>query len=501
MKTHEIESITTKESLLSYCKILAKKYDYISEDLEKWIDKQELYWESVEDLDVCLEGLWSSYKRTKSYDAKYLTEHKRMFVYDVALAHYVCILRDLRADNFTRSKKTTDKIAELLAAEERKGSIALLHFSYSTSGDRFIDPYLITGSNIWIFKSLYAYMLHSGDLTHFNTITGYVTKYLFPLQILDENHKVFGLIKAGYVHKSPTKYGYDIYDKIDEEPPLKTPVPLVVIEHSVNFVGLLRLMASVIDAYSIDSSIRDILETRHAMTMQAIMRLARRENDKIYWPSAIKLDQADGVNWSYVVDHYTWLAAMFIGIDPQIEWDSINILMKDFTAQINSIEIKEMHDVKEIQFIDNRFAKGLIFFSPEHDDFYIDIDKKEEAKLASIIQPEATAGGIISLYHFAVTTPDNAKRGQAAAFMAELLEGLEIIHGNFKEIFNGQVMGMPYATRNIQNYFTSLPSMASTATFFIALETIRTGYRYFIGIPMPDGFDQFANMEFQHIHV
>ncbi len=498
MKTHEIESITTREDLLKYCTSLAKKFDYIKSDLEQWIDDQELYWESVEDLGVCLEGLWSSYKRTKSYDAKFLTEHKRMFVYDVALAHYVTILRDLRSDDFTRSKHITEKIIELLAAEELKGHIGLLHFSYSTSGDRFIDPYTITGSNLWVFKALYVYMLHSGDLTHFKTVTNYVLKYLFPLQIVDECHKAFGLIKAGYKHKSHKKYGHDIYDSIHDESPLKNPVPLVVMEHNVDFIDLLRLMATLIDNYSIDTPIRDVLETRHALVMQAVIRLTKREDDKIYWPSAIKLDQSNGVNWSYVVDHYTWLAATFLTIDPQIEWDSIKILKKDFTTDINSIEIKEMHDVRDIPFLDNERAKGLIFFSPEHDDFFIHLDKRDIEKLSSIVQPEATAGGIISLYHFARLTSDTDKRTETFDFMLELLEGLQIIHKNFKAIFDGKVVGMPYATKNVQNYFTSLPSMASTATFFIALETIKTGYQYFIGVPLPGGFDQFESVEFQH---
>lgn len=499
MKTsHDLGSIAAESDLLTYCKHLTEQYTSITRDLEEWIDDQELYWESVEELGVCLEGLWSSYQRTKSYDAKYLTEHKRMFIYDVALAHYVCIMRDLRSEDFSRSKHTTEKILELLKAEKHKGHIALLHFSYSTSGDKFIDPYIITGSNIWIFKSLYAYMLHSGDLTNFKLITDYVVKYLFPLQILDESQTAFGLIKAGYKHKSVKKYGYDIYDIVHQQQPLDNPVPLVVMEHNVDLIDLLRLMATVIDTYDIDTAIRPVLETRHALVMQAVTRLKKREKEKVFWPSAIKLDRTNGVNWSYVVDHYTWLAATFSGVDAEIEWDSIQILMNDFTTEVNSIEIKEMHDVKEFSFTNNEKAKGLIFFSPEHDDFFVHIDKKDVEKLSRIIQPEATAGGIISLFQFARKTQNDKQRVMAVGFMEELIDGLAVIHKNFKDIYDGKVLGMPYATKNVQNYFTSLPSMAATATFYIALETLRTGYEYFIGVPMPAGFGNFASVQFEH---
>lgn len=479
-----------KKKLKSVCTALAEKHSQIIPEIEQWIECQELYWESIDDLGIELEGLWSSYKRTSNFDAKYLKQHERMFVYDTALANYAVILQNLDTGNFDRSKKASDKIVELLKAEEKKGHVGLLHFSYNTSGDRYIDPYIITGANLWIFKSLYAYMLHSGDLTNFNLLNEFVSKYLFALQITNPDDKDgYGFIKAGYIHTGGNSYGYGIYDNIDQQNVLETQVPLVVMEHNADFIDLLRLMALVMDKYRLTPYFRDQIVLRHAMVMQAARRALNYSADKMHWPAAIRLTGEDKVNLSRAVDHYTWLAATFAGFDDQIAYNSLNILKNEFATEINSIEIKEMRDLKNYPFEDAKSAKGLIFFATDYDDFFVHINDPDKSKLAQMVQPEATAGGIIFLHCFARQTPDDNRRKSAFEFMESLVEGLAVIYKNYSRIYKNRIIGMPYATKNIQNYFNSMPSMAATASFYIAIQTLKSDYPYFIGIPAPAGFE------------
>ncbi len=473
----------------------AQKYNRILPDLEDWIECQELYWESIDDLGVELEGLWSSYKKTSSFDAKYLKRNERMFVYDVAIANYATIIKDLISNNFTRSRKAVGKIVELLKAEEEKGGVGLLHFSYNTSADKFIDPYIITGSNLWIFKSIYTYMLLSADLTHFKTITDCVIKYLLPLQVVDpENKDGYGFIQAGYIHTGGDSYGYGIYNNIETQNVLENAVPLVVMEHNADYIDLLRLIALVMDKYQLMPYLRDQLIIRHAMVMQAVLRALNFSPDRIHWPAAIRLTGSERINCSRAIDHYTWLASTFIGLDNEIPYNSINVLKNEFTTEINSIEIKEMRTIKDCVFKDNKTARGLIFFAPDYDDFFVHIADEDKPKLAQMIQPEATSGAIVFLHRFIDESTNDSRKKEAFEFMSTLTDGLILIYDNYSAIFKNRNMGMPYATKNIHDYFNSMPSMAATASFYIALQALKIDFPYFTGVKLPRDFEYALHM-------
>jgi len=457
-----------------------------------WIDNQELGWEHIEQLDLKVDNLWYSYQNTKNADAKPLTQFKRIFIYDVALAFYAQILEDKKNKNFSKSKKIYAKIAELLNKEYENGLIGLGHFSYNTSPGSYIDPYIITGSNLWLFKSLFAYMLHSGDIKNWDVLIKYITNFIFPLQITEENHPCRGLIKAGYKNHC-TKHN-NIYKNIKDYNPLKTPVPLIVFEHNSSFVDLLRLMQTVIDNHNIETPLTDALKTRHKMLTSALIKYSEENKGNIYWPSAINLldNKKHSVNNCRAVDHYTWLASTFLSTDENIPWKAIKVLIEDFRTTINSIEIKEINEIKNIPLENNKKAVGLSFFPCNYEDYFVHIPGNERNKLSQMIQPEATCGAIIFLNQFVNITKNNDRKNIASIFLEELIEGMFSICENFKNIYSGRIMGMPYATKNITNYFNSLPSMASTATFYIALECLKSNYQYFIGVPLPE---QWKNTE------
>lgn len=476
----------SKKDVSDYGRSIAENYDYISRDLKKWINGQKLKSGYIPALDTEVDCLWSSYMDTGSPDSKFLTRYKRMFIYDVALAFYAQVLQDSYSNNFSNSKQIAAKIMELLKKEEEKGTIGLLHFSYNTSIDSFIDPHIITCSNIWVFKALYAYMLHSGDLLCLDKITEYISNYIFPLQIMDREEEYSGFIKAGYKHPDATDYGYDIYN-LSTQPQNQLSVPLIVIKHNGDFIDLLRLMIAVFDRYSVLTYLRNDLLTRHELAISALLRIIKRTDHNISWPAAIKLQGTTPIiNWSRSVDHYTALASVFLGIDEEIPWESITVLQKEFITSVASIDIQRIDGKEEtIPLAYGAKATGLIFFPSTYKEIFVPIEERERDRLTHCFHAEATAAGIIFLYRFAMETENPVYRRNALKFMTQLLEGLIIIHKNYKTIYRDKVVGMPYATKNITNYFSSLPSMAASAMFYLALEMLKTGYPYFTGVPLP----------------
>ena len=469
------------------------KINYLKEELNHfqnycrhWIDNQELGWESIEQLDLCADNLWFSYQSTKSEDSKSLTQFKRIFIYDVSLAFYTRIFEDLKIQNFSKSKKIYEKIVQLLNKEYEQGLIGLAHFSYNTSPGSYIDPYIITGSNLWLFKSLFVYMLHSGDIEHWDVLIKYITNFILPLQVMTENHPCLGLIKAGY--KNHCTKTNNIYKNIHDHNPLKTPVPLIVFEHNSSFSDLLRLIQTVIDHHNIDTNLTDTLKIRHELLTKALLKYSEHKKGNIYWPSAINLldNKNNSVNNCRAVDHYTWLASTFLYTDENIPWQAIKVLIEDFRTTISSIEIKEINEIKNVPLENNKKAVGLSFFPCNYEDYFVHIPNNERDKLTQMIQSEATCGAIIFLNQFINTTKNEDRKNIASMFLDELIEGMFRICENFQKIYSGRTMGMPYATKNITNYFNSLPSMASTASFYIVLECLKSNYAYFIGIPLPE---------------
>ena len=467
--------------------------NYFQNYSKHWIKNQELGWEKIQQLNITVNNLWQSYQNTKSIDSEPLTQYKRLFIYDVALAFYTQILADSKNEIYSKSRKVYEKIVELLNKEYEKGLIGLAHFSYNTSPGCYIDPYIITGSNMWLFKSLFVYMLHSGDIEFWDVLIKYITNFIFPLQIKEKKHPCYGLIKAGY--KNHCSKDNNIYQNIKQYNPLKTPVPLIVFEHNSSFSDLLRIIQTVIKRYHIDTQLDDELKKRHEMLSEALKIYSEENKGNIYWPAAINLlnDTNHSVNNCRAVDHYTWLASTFLSTDEDIAWKAIKVLIEDFRTTIDSIEIKEIDQIKNIPLANNQKAVGLSFFPCNYEDYFVHIPDSERNKLSQMIQPEATCGAIIFLNQFLNSSQNEERKNIASMFMQELIEGMFCICENFKKIYSDRIMGMPYATTNVTNYFNSLPSMASTATFYIALECLKTNYEYFIGVPLPEEWDKTQN--------
>lgn len=487
-----------KESYTQEVIALAKRFESTQKDLENWIDERPLSKTFIPDLNLSVDGLWSSYQKTSSIDSHYLTTYGRVFMYDTSLAFYSQIVRDIRKNDFSASRRVASLIVKLLQKEEKKGGVALLHFSYNTVNDCFIDPYIITGTNVWIFKALFAYMYHSNDTQNLNELVYDVVKYLFPLQNIDIKSPAFGLISAGYKHNDKTlSYGYDIYRNTTPAKVLTRPVPLVVIDHNAAFADLLRLMALVIEKYPLQPELKEELSLRHSLVMKGLARTAEQSENSITWPAGICLDEHNGINRARISDHYSWGAATFLGINEEISWKSLCVLKNEFITEIDSIEIKDGEQLVIKMFPDDLKAKGIPYFSVVNKESYINMSDQDWSKFKHLIQPDATSSAIIFLHAFAQATQDDRKRLTALQLIEDLVTGLGRIHHVFKLIHNGRQVGMPYATQNILNYFNSLPSMAASAQFFIALEILQTNYPYFLGVPVADSLDQPLT---EHLH-
>lgn len=476
-----INEIKTQSDTVEIFKRLAQKYDTVSVDLKKWIDSQLEGKRANNSVGSDMTNLWESYKKSASYTKMWLADYGRVWVYDAALGLYAALC----INDFKTAKLAMDDFINLIRAEKKKGFKGLFHFSYNTRGDDFIDPREPQGATQWALKAMYAYMLQSGDLTYFDELTGYLRNDIFPLQILDKDHPAFGFLRAGYMHpEGLSQGGYNIYYEIDS---LNSLSHNVAMEHNADFIDLLRIVTLVYDKYnsrlkSVNINFRDELRFRHALCMQAALRW----NKDGYWPTGF--DELGNPNWSKAVDHYSWLGGTFMGLgDVQgIAWKSVQILYNEFSTTVDSIKL--LYGKKEVSVKLAQPAKGSIFFDKSFADQFVDISQKEREKLAVMIQPEATAGVIVALSDFALHTKNMYHRQFAVKYIDELLHGLATIHRTYNSQDGYKGGGMPYATEFIEGYFGPDPSMAATATYFIALNKLKTGYSYFIGAPLPDGF-------------
>ncbi|RJP57995.1 MAG: hypothetical protein C4541_08940 [Candidatus Auribacter fodinae] len=457
-------------------KAIIQEYRSVSPELKSWIEGQSaiLSGSKNEQLDISFSGLWQSYQNTNNPNSTYIAKSGRVWPYDASLGLYTALVDK----DYAPARRAVDTFMSIIRAEKRKGYKGLFHFSYNTRGDMFIDPREPMGNTLWPLKAMYAYMRESGDLQYYDELTRYVRESVFPLQVLEKDNPAYGFIRAGYAHPNGlAQGGYNIYSNVSR---LNTINNSAVTEHNADFIDLLRLMTEVIDAHrpGREQTLRSELKTRHALIMQA-SNTARKGK---HWPTQIGADGS--INWSRAVDHYTWLASTFIGLDEEIAWESVQILSNEFTTVINSIEFMAGNKVSRVDL--PKPAKGLIFFSSDYKDQYVDFTIAQRAILEKMIQPESTSGGIVFLHNYIQSTKNPQRREYALRLMRELLDGLATVHKTYKNVYGGG--SMPYATENIQ-FFNSTPSMAGTASYYIALRVMESGYSRFIGTPLPKGFE------------
>ena len=467
---------------------LFEKYQPVYKDLNVFVSKQGTMAGRSTALDLNMKNLWQSYRESDSIYSRWLAKYGRVWAYDAALALYT----SLAEKDYERAKLGVENFIMLIRAEKHKGYRGLLHFSYNTIEDDFIDPREPQGATQWVLKALYAYMLETGDLTYFNELTGYVRNDILPLQILDPQHPAYGLLRQGYMHQNGlSQGGYNIYDDVEQ---LNVLSHGVTMEHNADYIDFLRLITLVIDTYPeklqrYTSNFRNELKMRHALCMQG----SKNVRKKNYWPTAF--GPYGDTNWSMAIDQYTWLAHTFIGVDgnDDIPWKSINIIYNEFTTEIDSITVLRGHN--EVVVPLSKKVKGIFFFTWDFFDKFVSMKDSDRFKLEEMIQPEATAGGIIFLMDFIRTTDDQQKREFAVSFMNELLEGLAEIHKVYNQQPSYAGGGMPYATETIKDFFGPDPGLAGAATYQMALNKLFSNYRYFLGVKLPEGFENALSNE------
>ncbi len=482
LDNNTFDNIKSDSDVEQVYKLYFKKYMSVSAELKKWIDSQLEGKRKNISVGSDMTNLWESYKKSASFTKRWLADFGRVWVYDAALGLYA----SLCINDFNTAKMAVDNFMELIRAEKKKGYKGLFHFSYNTRGDDFIDPREPQGATQWALKSMYAYMLQSGDLTHFDELTGYLRNDILPMQILDKNHPAYGFLRAGYMHpEGLSQGGYNIYQEIDS---LNSLSHNVTMEHNADYIDLLRLVALVYDKYkdkitSVGDDFRTELRYRHALCMRAALKW----NKNSYWPTGF--DEQGNPNWSKAVDHYSWLGCTFIGVknNRDLPWKSIQVLNNEFSTTVKSIKL--LFGEKEVAIILPEQAKGSIFFDKSFADQFVDISPAQRSKLAVMIQPEATGGVIVALTDFALRTKSPKRRKFALKYLDELLSGLATIHEAYNKQEGYKGGGMPYATEFIHGYFGPDPSMAASATYFVALNKLYSGYGYFIGVQLPKGFE------------
>lgn len=461
---------------------LTNRYSPIKEDLKLWVEKQGNLAEKNIALGVSMKYLWQSYQSSGSAYSKWLAGYGRVWTYDAALGLYSVLIQK----DYERAGLAVDNFMNVIRAEKKKGYKGLFHFSYNTRGDDFIDPREPQGATQWVLKALYAYMLETGDLSHFNELTSYVIKDILPMQILDPKHPAYGLLRQGYMHKKGLRQGgYNIYEEVDELNVLSHGVNM---EHNADFIDFLRLITSVVDKYknrihSVGSDFRAELKKRHALCMQATLRIRK---DK-HWPTAF--DQNGKPNWSMAIDHYSWLSHAFMDVknNRDIPWESIKILYNEFTTTTKTITVFKDRKLTKVEL--TKPAKGLFFFTWDFQDSFVEMPHSDRLKLEEMIQPEATAGAIIMLMDFVLTSKNEERRKFAYDFMVDLFEGLAEIHKVYKTIEGYAGGGMPYATETIPDFFGPDPSLAAGVTYQIAITKLTNNYSNFLGIKAPEGFE------------
>ena len=456
-------------------------YEPIHTDLCQWVENMEDNCEENLQLGVSFEGLWRSYQYCAGRYQEYLSLYSRVWPYDASVGLFSVMVEG----DYDRAHIAVDTFMRVLRAEKKKGYRGLFHFSYNTSADSFIDPREPQGATQWVLKSIFAYMLDTGDIAYMDELIGYLRTDILPLQILGPEHPAYGLLRQGYAHpKGLDQGGYQIYEELDK---LNTVAHMVNIEHNADFIDLLRLVAFCCQKYhdklsNADVDFIDELRKRHALAMQAAVCIRKGP----YWPTAF--DVFGQPNWSRAIDHYTWLSHTFVDVEnnEDIPWQSIQILMNEFSVVIDSMTV--LYNTAETVIYFDRPLKGIYFFQQDFGDQFVAIDDEKRMRLEKMIQPEATAGAICFLQDFIKTTRHPERRKIAMGYMAELLEGLAGLHTEFKKVpgYNGS--GMPYATEFIYDYFGPDPSMAATATYQIALKRLNNDYVYFLGVPVPVGF-------------
>ena len=314
----------------------------------------------------------------------------------------------------------------------------ILPFSYNTYGDDYCSNLDTTGNNSWVVRALFLYEHFTGDDQH-RAVAIIALNKLLDRQVTTVGDNRYGLFKAGYNYVG--SIGYWGYGTLTEQ-------GFCAIEHNADMIDTLAIAYKVTGTASY-LTVRDMVKT--ALNKLWILNIP-------YGNHFCTEMNADGtLNTSVAIDNNTWAASAICKTDEAKAWESILYVYNNFV-------IKTSSGFYGCKFFDSHFLDPYVPPNPLFDD---------------MVQPEATFGYIHLLIQFADQTTDTTKKYFCRRTASILYN--DIVAFSYYVKWN---IGVPYASRYIYGLFTTLDSIAGTASGLIVnAEMYYPAYRkLFLGI-------------------
>lgn len=459
----------------------------------------------------------------------FLAGYPRFWVYDDALAVYY---RNA-VNQPDQARAIVDGFVQIADQERAGGFRGLWRFSYGTD---YVDPRAPMGAVGWVFKSIYAHILATGDARHLAWTSDRLQELLFDsihgLQVMDPQDPRYGLILAGYTGEAGGKEeaGGQKKQQVSLENEFYTGSPLgwhtgfhrwedsapesakmevfnqkaaavqrggrpgvaphVILEHQWNFSDALRLAYYATQRFAPEGQAkRDFLAKlvqRHDLLMTKIREKFFIDGNPGEARFVTSMDGDGRVNRSEAWDNTGW--GSWDAYDPEIAWKMLQRLDRRFTRILPA---SSFQGAVAGQIRPGERVKGLIFFTGTFQDPYVPANPDFER----LLQPEATFGAIWRFMDFATWTPDPQRKQWAIQKATELMLGGRDGQGEyggmrrFLELYSTQSLpGYPYATLNIQDFFSTLRSTAANGPAGMVSAGLRgANIRNFIGvIPPPE---------------
>jgi hypothetical protein len=398
-------------------------------------------------------GLYRSFKADpQNPDSESLAKYGRVWVYDQSLAVYA----ELKYGHADHAKQAVDALIGLAEYERSKGFRGLLHFSYNTLEDDFVDPRGPLGANLWVLNSILAFMNETGDPIRLGWVNDVLQSYVFPQQVTEPTDPRFGLFRAGLENSADVArgnaMGYHVYEGNTSE--INSQVEFCSLEHNADAITTLRLADRLNRRFGTAPALVAEIGRRHRMVMAALDRLWVCETDgQNHFVTGMNSDGT--LNRGVAVDNNTWPASVLLPYDEDRAWQCLQYTNRRFRT------------------CDKGFV-GLFFFENDFVDKYVNIPPEDRSHMESIIQTEATWGFVYCLKQFAATTDSPQREAEAQALMNEFVASMFA--------FQEHEHGTPYASRSIRNYFTTLQGIAGTGTaVVVCLELLGKPDDDFIG--------------------
>jgi len=170
------------------------------------------------------------------------------------------------------------------------------------------------------------------------------------------------------------------------------------------------------------------------------------------------IDSSGNINYNVAIDNNTWVASALLQYDEETAWKCIDYVYNNFI--ITSPE----------------GYLGCIFFTSAYSDDYVTPNPDYE----KMIQPEATFGFIHLLIQYADLTANTERRSFCITLAKELYQSMLYFKKNTSE----SGIGIPYASMDILNMFSTIDCIASSGTAgYVTAEMANENLRkYFIGM-------------------